>query len=247
MSLDQLAQSSRYLEIGTYSELSSEYYDPVLHPTCADFRNASRKLLHDLIDEALIQAKGSVCEVGAGKSLVAEVLLDRRCKIEDFLISDVSFEMLSYSKHFGDGGANLLVADANNLPFPDKAVDVLFAILADPYNVPMFWEESARILRRGGMMLFVIPSHTWASKFRTSDRHERHEVARFETRSGAEIFVPSYILPATEQVALALEFGFECIHLRTVSTGHLRRSRSPKLRLLESGDAVIEGYVFRNG
>lgn len=246
MNLGQPARSSRYPETGTYSELSYEYYDPVKHPTCADFRDASRKLLNDLIGAGVIQAEGSACEVGAGKSLVAEVLLDLKRVIEGLLITDVSFEMLSHSKQFGDYGASVLVADAHNLPFGDEAMDLVFAILADPYNVPKFWEESARVLRPRGMILFMVPSYVWASKFRTSDSNERDEVARFVTSRGVEIFVPSYIFSPPEQIALAKEFGFECIDFRTVSKGHLQRSRSPKLCLLEPDDAVVEGYIFRN-
>lgn len=246
MSLDQLARSLRYPEAGTYSELSSEYYDPVKHPTCADFRDASRKLLHALIDEGVIQIEGSVCEVGAGKSLVAEVLLDLKSNIEGLLITDISFDMLSYSRAFGDHGASLLVADAYNLPYRDQAMDLEFAILADPYNVPNYWEESARVLRPRGMTLLVVPSYIWASKFRTSDSNERNNAARFETRSGVETFVPSYILPADEQIALAQKFGFECVDFRTVSKGQLQRSRSPKLCLLEPDDAIVEGYVLCN-
>lgn len=246
MNSSQLAQSLRFPETGTYSELYSEYYDPVKHPTCADFRDASRKLLRDLIGQGSIQPEGSACEVGAGHSLVAEVLTDLKKAIEGLLITDVSLEMLSYSNHFRDYGASLLVADAHNLPFGDESIDVLFAILADPYNLPKYWEESARVMRPRGLMVFLVPSYVWTSKFRTSDPNEHDAVARFEMRSGVELFVPSYISSAPEQIALAREYGFECVDLRTVSKEQLQRIRSPKLCMLEPNDAVVEGYVLRN-
>lgn len=244
MNLNQLAQSLRLPEIGTYSELSAEYYDPVNHPTCADFRSASRELLHDLIEGSVIQVDGSACEVGAGKSLVAEVLLRLEREIQNFLITDISFEMLWHSRNFSDYGASLLVADAYNLPLRDETMDMIFAILGDPYNVAKYWEESARVLRPHGMMLFLVPSHVWATKFRASDSNEGAEVARFETGSGKELFVPSYIRPAAEQMALARKFGFERVDYRKVPKKRLQRAKSPKLCLLEPEDAVVESYIF---
>lgn len=245
MSSKHLARSSKYPELGAYSELSSEYYDPIKHPTCADFRDASRILLQSLIDDGVIQPEGFICEVGAGKSLLAEVLIDLKGSLEGILITDISYEMLAYSNDFRDHYAGLLAADANCLPFQDGAMDCLFAILSDPYNVPRYWEESARVLRPGGMMLFVVPSYVWASKFRSSDADERNDVARFETSIGTELNVPSYIFPAREQIGIARVSGFEDVDFRTVRKSHLRKVRSPKLCLLEPNDAVVEGYVFR--
>lgn len=245
MNLNQLARSSKYPEIGTYSELSSEYYDSVKHPTCADFADASRILLHDLFEAGVIQPHGFTCEVGAGRSLVAEVLIDLRRSIEGMLITDISFEMLSYSSKFGDRDAVLLAADAENLPLRDEAMDCVFAILADPYNVPKYWVEMARILKPQGVMLFAVPSYVWASKFRSSDPNERNDVARFKTSSGVEVYVPSYVFPVHEQIALARECGFEVVDFRMVRKKHLQRIRSPKLCLLEPNDAVVEGYVLR--
>ena len=143
-------------------------------------------------------------------------------------------------------GRGFLVADAHNLPFGDESIDVLFAILADPYNLPKYWEESARVMRPRGLMVFLVPSYVWTCKFRTSDPNEHDAVARFELRNGVELFVPSYILSAPEQIALAREYGFETVDFRTVSKEHLQRIRSPKLCLLEPNDAVVEGYVLRN-
>ena len=118
MNLDQLARNSRYPETGTYSELSSEYYDSVKHPTCADFRDAGRLLLYDFVDQGLIRSDGRTIEVGAGRSLVAEVLSARDRSIEGLLITDISFEMLWHSREFSEHGARLLVANALNLPLP---------------------------------------------------------------------------------------------------------------------------------
>lgn len=60
----------------TFDVVAPEYYDPVRHPTCGNFRRASEILLAKWLSK--FEGIREVCEVGAGKSVVAELLLKKQ-------------------------------------------------------------------------------------------------------------------------------------------------------------------------
>src|SRR3989442_58588 len=88
---------------GTYEDLALEYYDPNLHPTSANFREASAEVLRDWLE--FVEFNGAwICEVGAGKSLIPEFLNGRVC-LDRLILVDSSPSMLAYSKPWCVAGA----------------------------------------------------------------------------------------------------------------------------------------------
>lgn len=215
-------KAARRWRSGTYADVAAEYYDPARHPTCRNFRDGSRLLMHPYLSGPL-QSDDWLCEVGPGDSIVAEVLRDRR--LDCVVLLDVSIEMISHSLGYRDRGAHLVIADARKLPFGDESMLAVVASLGDPYNDATFWLEAKRVLKPGGVCLFTTPSFEWATTFREDEATS----ARFELRTGEEISVPSFVLDAGEQTRMIEDVGLAVADVRHVTVGELPRPISPKL------------------
>jgi SAM-dependent methyltransferase len=220
---------------GTYSDVALEYYDPVRHPTSANFREASRALMRPWLRQYATPA-ASVLETGAGDSIVGEWMQKERRTVARFVASDLSLEMLRYSRQ-RKGGTNLVVCDAQRLPLADGAFDLVAASLADPYNTSLFWREAARVLRPGGHVLFTSPSFEWAQRFRGGAR-----IAEFVRADGEVLMLPSNVDTDNAQRDLIGACGLEVLRAEFVTDTELHETvRSPKLR---SG-SIVSGYLAR--
>jgi SAM-dependent methyltransferase len=213
----------------SYDELAEEYYDPLAHPTCRNLNSLSRRLI-----EAWLPQRGDdldILEVGAGSSTVAPVLHARGEPLLRLALHDRSDAMLAHSARWREFGASLVVSDARKLRRDDASVDLLVAGLGDPYNVPAFWNEAARVSRVGAVVLFTMPSFEWAARFRR-DRpaHERH-AAEFKLRDGRLVEVPSFVPPLHEQVRLIERAGWMLTRLEALGTDALAPGEavSPKV------------------
>ena len=159
--------TTRKVDVSAYEDLASEYYDETRHPTCANFRWASKSILDKHLRVAEMTG-ALICEVGAGRSLLAELLATRLKTLRRLILLDSSPGMLDHSSRWRDVGAQLRVGDATEPDLATASIGFLFASLADPYNGPRFWSESARILKRGATLLFTTPSFEWARSYRSS-------------------------------------------------------------------------------
>ena len=225
------------VRVSGYARLAHEYYDSDLHPTCAAFREGSRRLVEDLIPEQL--GPNSV-EVGAGASLLAPLLVQRGYPGR-LLITDDSVEMLRHSQSWAtQAHISLAVAPAAELPLANQSVDLVVGSLVDPYDNEEFWGEVRRVLRPGGVAVVTTPSWAWASRFRSTDG--RVDRARFVLRSGAYLDVPSFVRPVKEERAL-IERNY--LHLLKVQEVTLRQltTRAPKLSVVRPNDPVVVGYL----
>jgi SAM-dependent methyltransferase len=223
------------LRLGTYEDLAGEYYDSELHPTCANFREASRYLLVPWLNE-FNGPNCSILEVGAGDSIVSEWLAGNKRTVQRFVAADLSWNMLRYSLDRGTG-AELVVCDAQQLPFTPNSFDIVVSPLGDPYNTIQFWKEAKRVLKKNGHVLFTIPSFEWAQQFRNSDNH-----AEFQVCSGGLLAVASYVLSAENQCALISNAGLSPIRISHMADSQLKATpRSPKLR----PGSVVSGYLAR--
>jgi SAM-dependent methyltransferase len=220
---------------GTYSDVALEYYNAGLHPTCANFREASQYFLAPWFVK-LIQIRSRVLETGAGHSIVSDWLHDSGKRVSIFVASDVSLRMLSNSPRFGSGSVYCL-CDAKQLPFANNSFDVIVSSLGDPYNSAEFWRETARVLSPGGHVAFTTPSFEWAQQYRNGI-----DFAEFVMNDGEVVTVPSRIEEQREQERL-----IECAGLSVVSKRHIfeyeiqKTRRSPKLR----AGPIVSGYVAR--
>jgi len=238
-------KSSKKNTFGTYEDLASEYYDSIRHPTCANFREGSKIILSKFLDDFSLENR-KLCEVGAGKSLIAELLENTNVSPNCFFITDLSFSMLAYSKQWNSHGAFLVVADAIKLPFPSNSMEIVISSLGDPYNTSLLWVEIFRILEPNGTFLFTTPSYEWATSFRRKDSGEAFRLAEFELSNGKHIWVPSWIYSINEQLKRIKKEGFFSQGVISVPLSRLKGKRiSPKLLNKNGSDInVVTGYVL---
>lgn len=227
---------------GTYQDLAAEYYDPHRHPTCANFRQASSRLVEAWLHTLPI-SEGWLCEIGSGMSILAELLSTRDALLPRLLLVDSAPSMLQYSKRWSMSGAHLLLGSAFALPIASGSTQLLVSSLGDPYNATPFWKEACRILRPGGFFVFTTPSHDWASTFRAG---KEIEVAEFELSEGRRVRVPSWIYSRDEQAGMFEQHGLVPKQLAEVPIAELQSERlSPKLLHLPGANAsVVTGYLL---
>jgi SAM-dependent methyltransferase len=223
----------------SYEDVAAEYYDSERHPTCANFREASRLLLRAWL---VGKRNTRLCEIGAGKSVVAEIFSDLGYTLEHVTLVDESPSMLSYSKPWIRDGAKLELGSSSHLPFAASEIDLIVSCLGDPYNGAPFWQEVQRVLRNGGECMLTTPSYDWATNFRRKT-HSDLGSALFELADGTQLLLPSVILSPTDQTALVESCGLQVRKIQHVSVESLSgQSISPKL-LVGSQLKVVTGYV----
>ncbi|HTD37533.1 MAG TPA: class I SAM-dependent methyltransferase [Candidatus Limnocylindrales bacterium] len=227
--------------VTTYEELAAEYYT-ARHPTCANFREASASVVTGWLAGPL--PEGIVCDVGAGKSIVAETLAARGEPLDRVILVDSSASMLRHSQSWIDAGARAIVADAEALPLDGGGVALLVASLGDPYDGQEFWSEARRVVRPGGQVFFTTPSYDWAVAFRRSNQDSPFDRAVFALADGRHIAVPSFILPREQQCEVIAKAGFRTDEVVDVPLSAIApAARSAKL-MSERGEgaSIVTAY-----
>lgn len=223
----------------SYELVAHEYYDAVKHPTCDNFREASKSILYPWLESE--KGKNRICDVGAGRSLVAEFYIDQDRQPLQLLLLDSSATMLGYSAVLHAVMLHLVLGDATQLPYRDECLDLVVSSLGDPYNVPALWEEIHRVLRPGGKAMFTTPSHAWSSEFRRDTRSHEHD-AEFVIDGGTAICLPSFILPNEQQVRLIETAGLMVVDVVSSSISGLR-SNTISSKLGDAPDGlIVTGY-----
>jgi SAM-dependent methyltransferase len=225
---------------GSYHDLADEYYDAERHPTCANFREGSILLVERWLD-GQNELSAPRWDVGAGDSVLAEVLAARGIALEGTTALDESPSMLAHSEKWASQGLRLVVGDAEGIPAENGSAAFVLASLGDPYNTDGWWLEVARVLAPEGVCLFTTPTHEWAGGFRNGGAPD---VAEFELADGRKVLVPSVVRPPEEQVRQIERAGLRVEAVEHVTRGELRRSPlSPKLTVLKGDEApVVRGY-----
>ena len=118
----------------------------------------------ELVEQAALQPRDRVLDLGCGPGISAFSMLDR---VPDLAITglDVSWTMLRFARHFQrrePRGARLTLvrADARRLPFADASFDAVTGhsflyLLPEPGAV---LAEVVRVLRPGGRVAFLEPN-----------------------------------------------------------------------------------------
>ena len=109
---------NRTIEIEDYSLIADEYYDSSRHPTCWDFRTASKTLATSWC-RTLPSRSDMFLDIGAGSSVFAEVLGENR-SLHNLIILDNAPGMLAHSLRHSEKGATLVIGDATNLPIASR-------------------------------------------------------------------------------------------------------------------------------
>lgn len=190
---------------GTYDAVADEYYDSRAHPTCNNLNRLSHIWLSHTIPRAVDPAAS--LEVGAGNSILADVMHSRGQRLDGLMLQDASAAMLKHSHRWSEYGARAVVADACAMERREASVDLLVASLADPYNTTAFFAEASRVLRPGGQILLTLPSFEWAVRFRDAASGKAAVSARFVLYSGRALDLPSFVRPLDAQVEMIERAG----------------------------------------
>ena len=229
------------IRLRPYDDTALEYYEAERHPTSSNFRFASVVALRRWLRQ--VQRKtGWICEVGAGRSVLAELSAGDGALLSRLLITDSSMSMLDHSSRWVNRGPRLLLSDARSLPFVEHSLEALIAVLGDSYNVPAFWSEVGRVLNPGALTIFTTPSYEWASRYRATIPGGLLKT-RFDLRDGSELIVDSFIHHHGQQIELIESSGLlvkETVHIPLSVLPP--ESLSPKLQCLGTDDPVVSAY-----
>jgi 2-polyprenyl-3-methyl-5-hydroxy-6-metoxy-1,4-benzoquinol methylase len=215
----------------SYDRIATEYYDPVRHPTCADFRDATRLLLDRFLAQHAPRQRA--LELGAGKSLVAECYAAHELPLTTLTITDASAAMLAYSEIWRERGAKLAVSTVEALSELEGQFDFVFACLGDPYNTPRLWHRIRQRLAPLGTYFYTTPSFDWATRFRRHHQGGQNSLAEFLV-DGERVYVPSLVLSLEAQRVMIEASGLTVEHVADIARRDLPKGvRSPKLALAE--------------
>jgi SAM-dependent methyltransferase len=228
-----------------YEILAAEYYDASRHPTCANFREASALLAQEWVSDHMSDMRFS-CEVGCGKSLLAEIISDYLPPEGRLMLVDSSPSMLAYSRIYHGRRNGLALGEAERLPFRAGAIDAILFSLGDPYNTQSFWAEVKRVLAHKGTGLFTTPAFAWMQNFR--EGHADKMRAEFDLNNGQKVCVPSMIYPRDEQRRRIEVHGLVVGDVIDIPVSALRHTTvSPKLITNRGpGLPIVTGYFITN-
>ena len=233
-------------KIVSYSYIATEYYDEVSHPTCANFRIASKLIISGFLQSLDIKNLIHILELGAGKSVVAEILEESGINFDSVIISDNDGIMLNYSKNnFDNDKYTYRLLDAENIDLPSTSCDLIVSSLGDPYNSDKFWDEVYRVLKPGGICLYTTPSYDWSSDFRIND--SASHFAEFQTKTHELVYVPSYIYETQMQVEILKNHNFSVLDLQEISLKQLKSNSISSKLITGKGDelSIVTGYALK--
>lgn len=170
-----------------YEQVAQEYYDED-HTTCRNFEEATKAFLdvnEDIIEG--IDTTGNVLDVGSGAGMTSRYLGTITGKLIQL---DISSTMLQQAEGIKVRG------NALALPFGNESFDTVTAFLYDPFNVPGFEKEIARVLKPEGTFLGTLPSFEWAKSFRYSQDFRDTEWTNdtyFTLQDGTSVKEPSRV------------------------------------------------------
>jgi SAM-dependent methyltransferase len=228
------------VRLGTYADLADEYYDSRRHPTSANFRSASRAIIRAWFGHP--SNSEMLCDVGAGDSLLAEVMTEQGLGLSRTVLVDTAPGMLAHSDRWRDLGAKTVVADAEQLPFDDQEFGLVVASLGDPFNTPAFWREGRRVLRHAGRLIYTAPSFEWAESFRSRNQ-EPPDAAEFVLADGSRIRVQSLVLAESDQVALINKSGLRVVGIYHVLLAALGSEPVSSKLNLPATIPFVSGYL----
>jgi len=242
----QQTSISRYAErYGSYRLVAAEYYDASLHPTCANFRSASRLALQRHAS-AFQQPRATILEVGAGRSIHAEICTNWRQLRQRLILNDAAQEMLAYSADVIKDGAETIIGNVADISIQSGSIDCIISSLGDPYNDDRFWLTCYNALRLSGFIIYTTPAFGWASKFRNADSHSKF-AAEFVTMLGQKIDMPSFIYNQTEQIKMIQKVGFSVTSFGSINLHEISHQNiSPKLNVLNDPYLpIIDWYICK--
>ncbi len=224
-----------------YSKVGQEYYDAERHPTCAAFGEASFALLKQSVPPEFGSSGQIISDIGAGQSVVAQLLGNRIDRVKALYLIDNSPEMLGYSKKLHFSNVVRCITSASEIDSLGVHFDFVVGGLGDPYNDVGFWKAVSRSLCDDGVCFYTTPSFEWASTYRSTNLSETPDSALFELRDGQRVHLPSFIFNESEQTKLMNSFGLAVQHIEHFKVSSLS-SVPKKLTHLHTDTPVVTLY-----
>lgn len=206
-----------------YDKLAREYYNAKLHPSSAVFRELSIVALNR--HNHFLRGKGKYVEFGCGLGV-----LDTLVQSDQVVLTDNSPQMLQHAIDRTSDSVSCLQTDALRSCFEKNSVSVAVALLADPYNVPEFFNEMNRVVRLGGALIFSTPSHEWAVALREKVGLDETET-RFTTQESGIISAPSFVRSRQKQESVLREAGFSIVAFEQLAVQDSNCNPSPHVQL----------------
>ena len=227
----------------TYEDVAAEYYDPVRHPTCANFSELSNAYLHPASANMPRRAQTSSRSAPADRRW-RRILQEGGLPVTRLTLLDQSARMLAYSRDWADKGARLIVGDTCRTQLPERSFRLIVSALGDPYNCPAFWREVARLLEPCGVCLFTTPAPEWATRFRPPEAQSH---AEFVIADGRTVLVPSKIPTREQQGSMIADAGLHSVDDEGLIAEKLSGPPSPKLLLDETTMRlpIVRGFTVR--
>jgi ubiquinone/menaquinone biosynthesis C-methylase UbiE len=186
----------------------------------------------------------AVLEIGCGLGHYAQAIAPQT---ESYIALDVSESMLAKTRQRGAGIANLtfLQADAQEIPLPDHAVDLVFGTWAIGAIGPPEAKERAigeihRVIKPGGE-IWAVETH-WASEFMDlrgpDEQASDHQTFLWYQSHGfdlIEVIYAPFIFPSLAEAQRVLGFMFE-----EKALSYLEHHPSPRL---EHGAIIVRKQV----
>jgi len=239
-----MADRDSLRSFGTYDPIAGEYYNRQRHPTCHALGLASEKLIDERLDHYSFDNRCVICDVGAGRSVLAKYVNHTKAKYRSLFILDRSAKMLAWSETLAPIDARLALIDADSISAIGQRFDLIVASLGDPYNTPGFWTALQAALVADGVCLFTTPSYEWARSFRQSCPMEVEDAALFELADGSRHYVPSLVYSEDEQVCMIQRAGLRIDYVRHAEAGDLAEV-PPKMRHLDASTPIVTLFQIR--
>lgn len=208
-----------------YDRFIAKFYDRFLEQTEKAGLSARR-------EDLLTQTEGRVLEIGAGTGLNLEHYPDGLARLvlsepSPAMCDKLRERLAAADPNGGAGGAEIVTAPAEDLPFPDGEFDTVVAtlVLCTVPDLPAALAEIRRVLAKNGQLLLI--EHVRSddpSRAKWQDRLERPQ----------RIFAGG-CHPNRETERLVEEAGFE---FSSIERGKMRKAY-PIVRPLIQGRAVI--------
>lgn len=209
--------------------LSRGYYEPLLNTLCCE-------TLTRCGEESVILDAG--CGEGYYTAGIYRTLRDagRRFRMAGVDIS--KFILRAAAKR--ESGVEFAVASSYRLPLAGGGVDLLLNCFS-----PLALEEFRRVLRPGGVFLYVVPGpkHLWELKRVLYDRPYLNE----ERETPYEGFAYERIVPVDAEITLSKQADIQNLFCMTPYYWKTPRSGAERLLALESLEAAISFrvHIFR--
>ncbi len=228
----------------SYDVVAREYYDPILHPTCSNFRSASIILISEFL--RALPAMGRTLDLGAGRSVVPEVELQSLRSLSSIVLFDGSRDMLANNEPEFLARCEAIVGEPSNIPLVNEGVDLIISSLGDPYNNQNVWKECARLLTKFGRLIYTTPAYEWMVRYRVEEEGAPEHISRFVDRNGAVHDLPSFVYDPRTQSDLFGKAGLLVEETKVCYADEVPGPLSPKLvNCSKERLPIVRGFLLR--